>query len=343
MKNRMERFVRPLRWVAGIAMIVAVAGAVAWYVLRPAAISIATPMRGDAAEIVYASGVVEPRIWAKVAPVVRERIVEQCNCEGSRVAKGDVLARLDDSEARATLGELEARQVLALQEFQRQTVLAEKYAASQQEVDRARSELSQVQALLVAQKARLESHILRAPSPGVVLRQDGEVGEVAELGSVLFWVGEPRPLLVVAEVNEEDIPRVAVGQRALLRADAFPGQNLEAVVDSITPKGDPMTKTYRVRFRLPDDTPLHIGMSTDVNIVIRVSKNTLLVPSVSIEGNKLFVVEGHMAQLRQIQTGIRGINGIEILSGLDEKARIISPYPANMADGARVTIAAPQE
>jgi len=343
MKNRMERFVRPLRWIAGIAMVVAAAGAVAWYVLRPAAISIATPMRGDAAEIVYASGVVEPRIWAKVAPVVRERIVEQCNCEGSRVAKGDVLARLDDSEARATLGELEARQVLAKQEFERQTALAEKYAASQQEVDRARSELSQVQALLVAQKARLESHILRAPSPGVVLRQDGEVGEVAELGSVLFWVGEPRPLLVVAEVNEEDIPRVAVGQRALLKADAFPGQNLEAVVDSITPKGDPVTKTYRVRFRLPDDTPLHIGMSTDVNIVVRVSKNTLLVPSASIEGNKLFVVEGGMARLRQIQTGIRGINGIEVLSGLDEKARIISPYPANLADGARVTIAAPQE
>lgn len=182
-----------------------------------------------------------------------------------------------------------------------------------------------------------------APSPGVVLRQDGKVGEVAELGTVLFWVGEPKPLLVVAEVNEEDIPRVEVGQRTLLRADAFPGQNLEAVVDRITPKGDPVTKTYRVYFRLPDDTPLRIGMSTDVNIVIRVSKNVLLVPSAAIEGNNVYVVEGEVTRRREIRTGIRGTNGIEVLSGIDARAQVISPYPTGLTDGARVKVAAVQK
>ena len=331
---------RLVRWIVGIAIALVLAGALAWYLWRPSVVSVVVPSRGDAAEIVYASGSVEPRIWAKVAPVVRERIVEQCNCEGSRVARGDVLARLDDSEAKAALSELAARRALAEQEYQRSSVLAERNAASQQALDRARSELSQTEALYAAQKARLETYVLRAPSPGVVLRQDGEVGEVAELGSVLFWVGEPRPLLVEAEVNEEDIPRVEVGQRAVLKADAFPDRNLEAVVDSITPKGDPVTKTYRVRFRLPDDTPLRIGMSTDVNIVIRVSKNALQIPSTAADGNKVFVVDGETARLREIRTGIRGINGIEVLSGIDEKSRIISPYPADLADGARVTIAA---
>jgi membrane fusion protein, multidrug efflux system len=254
-----------------------------------------------------------------------------------------VLAKLDDSEARAVLGELEARQALAQEELRRLTVLAERRAASQQALDRAQSELGQIEALVAGQKARLDSYVLRAPSAGVVLRQDGEVGEVAELGTVLFWVGEPRPLLVVAEVNEEDIPRVEVGQRALLKSDAFRQQNLEAVVDSITPKGDPVTKTYRVRFRLPDDTPLRIGMSTDVNIVIRVSKNALLIPSVAVDGNKVFVVEGDKAWRREIRTGIRGTNGIEVLSGLDEKARVISPYPADLADGARANITGAQE
>lgn len=331
---------RLVHWIVGIAIALVLAGAISWYLWRPSVVSVVVPSRGDAAEIVYASGSVEPRIWAKVAPVVRERIVEQCNCEGSRVAQGDVLARLDDSEAKAALSELAARRALAEQEYQRSSVLAERNAASQQALDRARSELSQTEALYAAQKARLETYVLRAPSPGVVLRQDGEVGEVAELGSILFWVGEPRPLLVEAEVNEEDIPRVEVGQRAVLKSDAFPDRNLEAVVDSITPKGDPVTKTYRVRFRLPDDTPLRIGMSTDVNIVVRVSKNALQVPSVALDGNKLFVVEGESARLRKVRTGIRGIKGVEILSGIDDKSRIVSPYPADLADGARVTIAA---
>ncbi|WP_287376503.1 efflux RND transporter periplasmic adaptor subunit [Mesorhizobium sp.] len=255
----------------------------------------------------------------------------------------DVLARLDDSEARAVLGELEARQALAQEELRRLTVLAERRAASQQALDRAQSELGQIEALVAGQKARLDTYVLRAPSAGVVLRQDGEVGEVAELGTVLFWVGEPKPLLVVAEVNEEDIPRVEVGQRALLKSDAFRQQNLEAVVDSITPKGDPVTKTYRVRFRLPDDTPLRIGMSTDVNIVIRVSKNALLIPSVAVDGNKVFVVEGDKAWQREIRTGIRATNGIEVLSSVEERARVISPYPADLANGARVSITGAQE
>lgn len=327
-----------MRWIVGAVILAAIAALVGWYVLRPIAVSVIAPTRGDAAEIVYASGSVEPQIWAKVAPVVRERIIEQCNCEGARVAQGDVLARLDDSEARAALGELAARQALAEQDFRRLSVLTQKNAASQQELDRSRSELSQVEALIAGQKARLETYILRAPSPGIVLRQDGEVGEVAELDTALFWVGEPKPLLIVAEVNEEDIPQVEVGQRTLLRADAFPKQDLEATVDRITPKGDPVTKTYRVYFRLPSDTPLRIGMSTDVNIVTRVSNNALLVPSVAVSGNQVFVVDGETARRRDIRTGIRGTDGIEVLAGLDTQARIVSPYPTGLADGTRVAM-----
>ncbi|WP_202330242.1 efflux RND transporter periplasmic adaptor subunit [Mesorhizobium sp. L-8-3] len=334
---------RLTRWIVGIALVAAATGSVAWYVSRPATVSVMSPARGDAAEIVYASGSVEPETWAKVTPVVRERIVEQCNCEGSRVAQGDVLARLDDSEARAVLGELKAREALARKEFERLSVLAEKNAASLQALERAQSELGQAEALVAGREARLETYILRAPLSGIVLRQDGEVGEVAELGTGLFWVGEPKPLLVVAEVNEEDIPRVKVGQRALLKADAFPGRILEAEVDSITPMGDPVTKTYRVRFRLPNDTPLRIGMSTDVNIVIRVAKNALLVPSVAVEGNHVFVVEGDRASRREIRAGIRGTSGIEVLSGVDESSRIVSPYPAELDNGARVAISVSRE
>ena len=69
---------------------------------------------------------------------------------------------------------------------------------------------------------KLDDYTITAPMDGVVLRRDGEVGEIAEPGQILFRVGVPKPLQVVAEVNEEDIPRVAVGQTVLLRTDAFP-------------------------------------------------------------------------------------------------------------------------
>ena len=330
--------VRLLRIISFIVLIAAIAGGAAWYVMRPTSVETVVPTRGEAAEIVYASGVVEPRNWAKITTIVRERIIETCECEGEYVAQGDVLARLDDTEAQAQLAELEVRHKLAQEEYERIAILVERNTMSQQSLDRALSEVAQLEASIAGQKARLESYVIRSPATGQVLREDAEVGEIAELGTVLFWVGEPTPLVVIADVNEEDIPRVDVRQRALLRSDAFPDHALEATVDNLTPKGDPVTKTYRVRFRLPDDTPLRIGMSVDVNVVIRTVENALLLPAIAINDNRVFVVEGGRARQQQVETGIRGTGGTEIVSGLQDGERVISPYPEELSDGARVEV-----
>jgi multidrug efflux pump subunit AcrA (membrane-fusion protein) len=69
-----------------------------WFAFRLPVVDVITPSRGDAAEVVYATGVVEPRIWAKVTPLIRERIMELCNCEGAPRQRG---ARAPDRPRRA--------------------------------------------------------------------------------------------------------------------------------------------------------------------------------------------------------------------------------------------------
>lgn len=313
------------------------AAAAFWHFSRPPEVALVSPKHGEAAEIVYATGIVEPRTWAKVTPLLRERIIELCNCEGEAVERGAVLARLDSRQPEATLAELRARQKFTASDYDRVAALVERRVASDQALDRARSERGQIEALIAGQVTRLESYVLRAPVSGVVLRQDGEVGEVAEPGTVLFWVGEPKPLRVEAEVNEEDIPRVAVGQRAVLKADAFPDQVLEAKVDAITPKGDPVAKTYRIHLALPDDTPLRIGMTVEVNVIVRVSSGALLVPTTVLRGGSLFVVEGGVARRRDVKVGIRGTGHTQIQEGLVETDRVIAPFPDDLTDGAKVS------
>jgi RND family efflux transporter MFP subunit len=205
-----------------------------------------------------------------------------------------------------------------------------------QELERAESDTAQLEASIARQRTRLESYLLRSPSDGVVLRQDGEVGEIAEPGTGLFWVGQPRPLRIVAEVNEEDIPRVQPGQRTLLSSDAFPGRSLEATVSSVTPMGDPVSKTYRVRFDLPDDTPLAIGMTVEVNIVVRVAEATLLVPAGVVEDGGVFVVENGTAHRRAVVLGIHGATKIEVTGGLAEGEEVI--VAPDLVDGARVRV-----
>ncbi|MDK1480580.1 efflux transporter periplasmic adaptor subunit, partial [Sinorhizobium sp. 6-117] len=84
---------------------------------------------------------------------------------------------------------------------------------------------------------------------------------------------------------------------------------------------------------------LRIGMSTDVNVIVRQSPNALILPSGAVSGNRVAVVEGGDVRLREIEIGIRGTGGVEVLSGLEETTQVIAPFPADLAEGTRVTIA----
>jgi RND family efflux transporter MFP subunit len=316
------------------------AGVLVWWFAygRGPEVKAVAASRGTAVEIVYATGAVEPVRWAKVASLVRDRIVEVCNCEGREVKKGDVLARLDDREVRALLQELKAREDFAKRELARVSELVGRGAATTQAYERVSTDMRSLQALISVQMEKLDDYTIVAPMDGIVLRQDGEVGEIAEVGQVLVRVGVPKPLQVVAEVNEEDIPRVAVAQKVLFRTDAFPDQKLEGIVREITPMGDPIAKTYRIRVALPDETPLLPGMSVEANIVTREKPGALLVPAAAVLGGVVFVIDGDRLRRREVKVGIRGTRAAEILSGLREGERVASPATARLYDGQRVRV-----
>jgi RND family efflux transporter MFP subunit len=319
-------------------IVLAVAGGAIWWRYgRGVPVIAATAQPGTAVEIVYATGGVEPVRWAKVASVVRDRILEICDCEGKTVAKGDVLARLDDRQAQAQLTELRAREDFAKRELTRVTDLMARGSTTMQNFERASMDLRQVQGQISVQLERINDYIITAPMDGVVLRRDGEIGEIAEAGQILFRIGVPKPLQVVAEVNEEDIPRVALGQIVLFRTDAFPDERLTGTVREITPMGDVVTKTYRIKVALADTTPLKPGMSVEANIITREKPNALLVPADSVRENAVFVIEDGRARRREVRLGIRGTRQAEILSGVQPGERVVSPA-AELKDGSRVRV-----
>jgi membrane fusion protein, multidrug efflux system len=322
------------------ALVAAAVGAVAgWWLASVPTVTAVAAARGTAVEIVYATGAVEPVRWARVASIIRDRIVQICNCEGKTVVKGEVLARLDDREVRAQLQELRAREEFARNELERQTELLGRGSTTTQAHERASMDLRAIQALSSVQLEKLAVRTVMAPIDGVVLRRDGEVGEITEVGQIMFRIGVLKPLQVVAEVNEEDIPRVALGQLVLLRTDAFLGQRLEGKVREITPIGDPVAKTYRIKVALPDDTPLLPGMSVEANVVTREKPNALLIPADALVGTTVLVVDGNRVRRRNVEIGIRAVRAVEITSGLNEGDRVASPVNSALADGRRVRAA----
>ncbi|MEM7045189.1 MAG: biotin/lipoyl-binding protein, partial [Pseudomonadota bacterium] len=188
----------------GITLVVLLGLAVAAFAFwRGPEVSVVAAVRGDAAEVVYATGVIEPVHWAKITALQRRRVIDLCRCEGEPVKKGDVLARLDDAEEQAVLTELQARLERLEADAARLAKLVASNVSSRIAYEEALTQVREYEARMAAQQDRIEDLALKSPMDGIVLRRDGEVGEIAGTApnEALLWVGQARPLRVVAEIN----------------------------------------------------------------------------------------------------------------------------------------------
>lgn len=329
---------KALRVLAAAAVVLGLGGGAYYFKYgRPPLVKVATATLAPVSEFVYGSGIVEPVQWAKVLPVQRRRLVQLCHCEGSTVKQGQVLGQQDDAEERAQLKELESAHQQNLRDLDR----AISDAKPKAELEQRRTAVEQSSSRITAQKSRIESLVLRAPMDGQVLRRDGEVGEIVGPEDVLFWVGTPSPLQVVADINEEDILHVALGQAAFLTNEAFANRPMRASVSQITPKGDPTKKSFRVYLRLPSDTPLKIGMNVEVNIVFRETPSALVVPNEAVLDGAVQIVSDGKVKRIPVSTGVRGTRATEIKGNVSPGVTVLVPARKDIADGKRVRFEAP--
>jgi RND family efflux transporter MFP subunit len=319
---------------------VAVGGAYLEYpdFFRPPTVTAATSILAPVSEAIYGTGTVEPERWAKVVPLQRRRLVDLCRCEGQAVRSGQILGRQDDAEEVSALHELEINNDQLQRDRDRAERDRDKSDAAKTEYEQRQTQFDESKSRISAQKVRVDSLVLRAPLDGMVLRRDGEVGEIVGPTDVLFWVGPPTPMQVVAEINEEEITRIAVGQKAFLRSEAFATQALHATVSQITPKGDPTRKTFRVYLRLPPDTPLRIGMTVEVNIIYREKAAAVVVPTEAVIDNAVQVVRDGKVRRVPVSVGIKGSRNVEIIGDVMQDTTVLSPARSDLADGTRVHV-----
>lgn len=326
--------------LVAIPVAAALGAAALWWMLaaRPAAVFVAEARIGPAVEAVYATGTVEPVRSVRIQSLVAERIEAVEVEEGDEVGEGAVLVRLDDRALRAEVEKGEADLRFLRAELARNETLAEKGIVSARIEERARSELDRASAALDAARGRLDDYALKAPMAGVVLRRDAEPGEIAKPGDTLVHIGRPRPARVVAEIDEEDIPRVAVGQRAVIRADAFGDRVMEGRVSAVTPLGDVGNRSFRVRVALPDDSPLRLGMTVEVNVLVRTDERAVLVPEAALADGGVFAVVDGRAERRPVEVGVVGDGWAEIRAGVEVGETVILAPPDGLADGAPVRV-----
>jgi RND family efflux transporter MFP subunit len=325
----------PLRWVGPLALLAIGVGAAYW-LTAPPSVTVVHPRRGPAVQAVYATGTVEPTVMVPISAHSMARLVELDVDEGQRVAKGQVLARLEDDDLRRAVEVTEAEERYTKAELDRLAVLVERQVVARSAYDRAKADWEKARA--AAARAAAEAGYLQmvAPADGTIIRRDGEIGQMIGANQTVFWLYSNAPLRISAEVDEEDIAQVRPGQEVLIRSDALPGQTFHGQVQAVTPKGDPVARSYRVRISLPASTPLMIGMTTETNIILRQSEHALLLPAASVQQDIVWRVENGRLSLHKVAIGARGATEFEILDGVGDGDWIVAAPPPSLQAGQQI-------
>ncbi len=295
-----------------------------------------SPQIGPAVQAVYATGSVEPSVMMSIAPRTGARLTALFVDEGSEVKKDDILGQLEDTDLQKSVEDLTAKLDLAEKEFARKDRLKKSGAVSKQALDSARATRDSAKAALEQVEAQRGYLQLKAPEDGRVIKRDGEVGDFIPAGTAVFSMECCAPLRVTAEVDEEDIPLVKVDQKVIVTADAYPGQKFDATIQSITPMGDSVSRSYRVRIGLGEETPLMTGMTAEANIIIREDQEALLLPASAIKDDKAWVLKDGKVHIQDVTLGAKNTNAVEILSGLGQDDVVLESADTALEEGAEV-------
>lgn len=329
-------WLRRRRWLVAAGVIV-VLGALGFWLLHPPDVRVVRARSGPAIESVYASGVVDYVRQARISPVVNAAIRTVRVREGDNVRQGQILVDVVAGQEEATALQLEAQAAQARSAYNRVNQLFHSGFAAPAAREDALRQYQAADAAARAARERLRDFHIAAPFAGRVLRRDAEPGNMAQIGTPLFVVADVNSLRITADIDERDAGRIAPGQQALARSDAFPGQQFAARVSEFTPQGDATARVFRARLSIDPHAALRPGMTVELNIVLSRHDNAVLAPAAAVRDHSVWVLSAGHAHRRNVTVGVTDAQQAEIRSGLEAGDQVIVDPPAGLADGAVVS------
>lgn len=304
---------------------------------------------------IEAQGSIQP--WQEIhisAEVDGLRVTSVLASLGDVVKKGQVLARLNSASveaeldsATAQLSEAKAAQAQAASTLERATRLAPSGGISKQELTlyetqkrTADARYSAALALVRKQQLRLEQATISAPDDGVISSRSAVEGAIVQTGNELFRMIRQGRLQWRAEVPGDLLLRVAPGQEALIRSPL--GESIKGRVRQVSPTIDMSTQKGAVFVDIPTDSNLKAGLS--VSGTLNAGKRQVLTLPTAVIRNRngietvLTANQDNRIEIVEIKTGERRDKLVEIVSPLDEKARVVADRIDTLTPGDSVSI-----
>ncbi len=265
--------------------------------------------------------------------------------EGSRVSKGQVLARIDAEILNTDRETAEANYQNALRDLQRYESSFKTGGVTQQQVDQARLNTENAKLRLQQQQRKLNDANIRSSINGVVNKKMIELGAYVSPGTVLFELVDISKLKLKVTVNENQVASLKNGDVISIRSSVFPTEKFSGKVSFIAAKAD-ATLNFPVEIEVNNSGKNNLKAGMYGTAVFNFPKQapSILIPRTSFVGsvssNQVFLLDKatNTAKIRNVISGrIIGEN-VEILEGLNEGETVITSGQINLTEGAAVTI-----
>jgi RND family efflux transporter MFP subunit len=297
----------------------------------------------QASAVLTASGYVVARRKAAVASKGTGTLVFLGVEEGDKVKKGQVIARLDDSDVTATLQRTQEN----LREYD---VAEARYKRVVAGIDAAKFAVKEAQ-------VAVDNMRIVAPFDGTVLKKNADVGEIvaplagaASSKAAVVTIADMSSLEVEADVSEANITRVVSDQGCEIRLDAYPDRRYAGYVTKIVPTADRAKATVlvKIKFKDYDDRVLpemgakitFLAPGTDQSA--SQAKSLLTVPAAAVASRNgrqvVFQVKDERAAEIPVILGEQLGNLVQIKEGLKEGDKVIGKIDETLRDGSKVSI-----
>lgn len=314
---------------------------------RPLAVTL--PLSGSLVPLAQAT------VRSKVSGVVRQTTVQ----EGMKVAAGQVIATLDDAEARARvaqqqalLSDASARLALAKKNqansaaLLKQNYIAQNaYDTTSNTVDLAQAAVDSVRAQLELARIALNDTVIRAPIAGVVSKRHAQAGEKLSPDSPVFSIVDLKQLTLDAQVPASDIPRVKAGQEVRFKVDGFGERAFAGKVLRINPAAEAGSRAMLVYIGVDNpDGVLRAGMFAKGMVTTEKSAARPLLPLLGVYQDHgrdvVWRLDGGKIVAQPVKLGLRNEDEglVEAVEGIAAGSTVMAVKLDGMKPGDKVKL-----
>ena len=296
-----------------------------------------------------AVGTIEADESITVVSEIDATVVSLPFVEGSRVQKGDLIAKLDDSQLIAEVNRTEALYMQNQANYKRVKDVVDQKAGTPQDLDDATAALKVAEANLALARSRFIKTRIVAPFDGIVGTRKVSAGTFLRTGQAITELANLDQIRVEFSAPERFLSQLRKDAEVTVSTPVYPGHEVKGKILAIEPVLNPETRSVQVvaLVRNPGQK-FRPGMSANVSVVLSEKQNALTIPNEAVfaVGNQsfVFIVKPDSSVARvPITMGIQLPKVVEVVQGLEAGGEVVSAGHQKLFDGAKVIPVASSE